>query len=210
VTNALFLKRYDPRTEEQIEEEKLLSSEELVTDPICGMKIMPINAIEYQYKGETFYFCNPNCEVEFKRDPEKYKNYDNIDPKLMHKQMEKKEELVVDPVCGMKGKPEDWIEHEYKNKKYYFCNDSCLVEFKKNPDKYIESKEEKEITKPKKDDEQKMTDLKCSNCGNELESIPMHCGKPMTLNKEKNQLECWMGPECGKIPLNELKCSNCS
>jgi Cu+-exporting ATPase len=198
VTNALFLKRFEPKTEQQIEEEKLLLEEEVI-DPICGMKIIPSRSIEYIYKGKSYYFCNPSCEAEFKRDPEKYKTFENINPKLMHKQREE-EELVTDPVCGMKGKPEDWIEHEYNGKKYYFCNQSCLVEFKKNPGKYIEIEEDKEIIKPKKDVEKKMGKLKCVECGAE-QDLPMHCGKPM--HKEGEQLVCWMGASCGAQPIPE-------
>ena len=198
VTNALFLKRFEPKTEQQIEEEKLLLEEEVI-DPICGMKIIPSRSIEYIYKGKSYYFCNPSCEAEFKRDPEKYKTFENINPKLMHKQREE-EELVTDPVCGMKGKPEDWIEHEYNGKKYYFCNQSCLVEFKKNPGKYIEIEEDKEIIKPKKDIEKKMGKLKCVECGAE-QDLPMHCGKPM--HKEGEQLVCWMGASCGAQPIPE-------
>ncbi|MFX1328730.1 MAG: heavy metal translocating P-type ATPase [Promethearchaeota archaeon] len=83
VTNALFLKRYEPKTPQQIEEEKLLISQEKVVDPVCGMEIDPKRAIEYEYKDKIYYFCNPNCEAHFKRDPERYKNYDAMDPKLM-------------------------------------------------------------------------------------------------------------------------------
>jgi YHS domain-containing protein len=199
VTNALFLKRFEPKTEQQIEEEKLLLEEEVI-DPICGMKIIPSRSIEYEYKGKKYYFCNPSCEAEFKLDPEKYKNFDSINPKLMHKQKEK-EEFVIDPVCGMKGKPEDWIEHEYNGKKYYFCNKSCVAEFKKNPEKYIEMDKEKdikEISKPKKEVEEKMGKLKCVECGAE-QDLPMHCGKPM--HKEGDQLVCWMGASCGAQPI---------
>lgn len=52
-------------------------------------------------------------------------------------------------------------------------------------------------------------EFECCACGEIIDPMPMHCGKPMILNKEENQLECWMGPECGKISLDELKCSNC-
>lgn len=83
VTNALFLKRFEPKTPIQLEEERLLRSQEKVIDPVCGMKIDPQKAIEYEYKGKIFHFCNPNCEAHFKRDPERFKNYDNMDPKLM-------------------------------------------------------------------------------------------------------------------------------
>ena len=83
VTNALFLKRYEPKTPQQIEEERLLISQEKVTDPVCGMEIDPRRAIEYEYNGKIYHFCNPNCEVHFKRDPERFKNYDAMNPKLM-------------------------------------------------------------------------------------------------------------------------------
>ncbi|NVM16915.1 MAG: heavy metal translocating P-type ATPase [Candidatus Lokiarchaeota archaeon] len=83
VTNALFLKKYEPRTPQQVEEEKLLISQEKVVDPVCGMEIDPRKAIEHEYKGKIYHFCNPNCETHFKRDPERFKNYDNMNPKLM-------------------------------------------------------------------------------------------------------------------------------
>ncbi|TXT63644.1 MAG: Copper-exporting P-type ATPase [Promethearchaeota archaeon] len=195
VTNALFLKRYNPKTKQQIEEEQLLKEERL-TDPICGMKIIPSQSIEYEYEGENFYFCNPSCLKEFKNDPEKYKNFDNIDPKLMHKSKQNEEEqnLVVDPVCGMKGKPEDWIEYEHDGEHYYFCNTSCLKEFKQNPEKYISK------NNTQKEGKSNMGKLKCTDCDYE-QDIPMHCGKPM--HKEGDQLVCWMGPECGAQPIPE-------
>ncbi|MFX1256374.1 MAG: heavy metal translocating P-type ATPase [Promethearchaeota archaeon] len=201
VLNALFLKRFDPKTKQQLEEEKLLH-EEKVIDPICGMEIIPSHSIEYKYEGTKYYFCNPSCEVEFKRDPEKYKNFDNIDPRLMHKQIDD-EEFVIDPVCGMKGKSEEWIEHSYNGKKYYFCNQSCVNEFKKNPEKYTiidNEKKTKKIIKPKKEVEESMGKLKCAECGTEKE-LPQHCGKPM--HKEGDQLVCWMGASCGAQPIPE-------
>ncbi len=83
VTNALFLKRFEPKTPQQLEEGRLLLSQEKVIDPVCGMEIVPSRAIEYDYQGKLYHFCNPNCETHFKRDPERFKNYDNMDPKLM-------------------------------------------------------------------------------------------------------------------------------
>jgi YHS domain-containing protein len=89
VTNALFLKRYEPKTPQQIEEEKLLASQEKVTDPVCGMKIDPRRALEYEYKDKIFHFCSSNCEFHFKQDPERFKNYDAMDPKLMQMKIPK-------------------------------------------------------------------------------------------------------------------------
>jgi len=198
VTNALFLKRYEPKTPQQIEEERLLISQEKVVDPVCGMEIDPRRALEHEYQGKIYHFCGPNCEAHFKQDPEKFKNYDNMNPKLM--QMKSSEEdLVIDPVCGMKGKPEDWIEHEHDGEKYYFCNESCLVKFKKDPHKYVKPENEKkikEINTIKEDIEvdKKMGKLKCAECGLE-QDLPTHCGKPM--HKEGEELVCWMGASCG-------------
>jgi YHS domain-containing protein len=135
VINALFLKRFEPKTEQQLEEEKLLI-EEKVMDPICGMEIIPSRSIEYKYKGDKYYFCSASCEHEFSLDPEKYKDFEHADPKLMHKGVAE-EDLVVDPVCGMEIMPSYSIEHEYKGKKYYFCAQSCVKDFKIDPEKYL-------------------------------------------------------------------------
>jgi len=93
VTNALFLKRYEPKTPQQLEEERLLISQEKVVDPVCGMEIDPRRALEHEYQGKIYHFCSANCETHFKREPERFKNYDNMNPKLM--QMKGTEEVVV-------------------------------------------------------------------------------------------------------------------
>lgn len=101
VTNALFLKRYEPKTPQQLEEERLLISQEKVTDPVCGMEIDPRRAIEYEYKGKIYHFCSPNCEAHFKREPERFKKYDAMDPKLMQMKSpdeNKKEEIIKDNI----------------------------------------------------------------------------------------------------------------
>lgn len=135
VMNALFLKRFDPRTPQQVEEESRLL-EDKVLDPICGMEIVPSRSIEFKYKGESFHFCSASCEKEFKSDPEKYKDYEHSDPKFMHKGVAE-EDLVIDPVCGMEILPSYSIEHVYKEKKYYFCAQSCVEDFKLEPEKYL-------------------------------------------------------------------------
>ncbi len=54
-----------------------------------------------------------------------------------------------------------------------------------------------------------MKKLVCTKCGNIIETLPMHCGYNMVYNEETNQLECYMGPECGYIALDEYVCENC-
>jgi Cu+-exporting ATPase len=189
VTNALFLKRFEPKTKQQLEELKLLE-EERVIDPICGMNIIPSQSIEYEYKGKKYYFCSAGCEKEFKANPEKYMNFDNINPKLMQMQSTS-EGLVIDPVCGMKGKAEDRLEYELNGEKYYFCSESCRTEFNNNPQKYVKKNQ-------KNESDISMGKLKCQECGFE-QPLPMHCGKPM--HKEGNNLVCWMGASCGSQPI---------
>ncbi|TFG24615.1 MAG: hypothetical protein EU529_03725 [Promethearchaeota archaeon] len=55
-----------------------------------------------------------------------------------------------------------------------------------------------------------MKKIKCSKCGTRIETIPEHCGKDMIFNEKKNQWECFMGPECGYVSLDEILCSKCS
>ena len=106
--------------------------------------VIASRSIEFKYNDEKFYFCSVSCEKEFKSDPEKYKDYEHSDPKLMHKQSSE-EELVVDPVCKMEVYPSYSIEHEYKGKKYYFCAESCVEDFKLDPDKYLLTDSVKEM-----------------------------------------------------------------
>jgi hypothetical protein len=52
--------------------------------------------------------------------------------------------------------------------------------------------------------------MTCNKCGNTIDTIPVHCGHSMILNEETNQWECFMGPECGFINLEEMLCAKCA
>ncbi len=46
---------------------------------------------------------------------------------------------VLDPVCGMTIAPDDAVGHiEYKGQLYYFCNDSCLEQFRADPARFVD------------------------------------------------------------------------
>jgi YHS domain-containing protein len=48
-------------------------SADTAVDPVCGMTVVKANAkATYDYKGTTYYFCNPGCKDSFVKDPEKY------------------------------------------------------------------------------------------------------------------------------------------
>jgi Cu+-exporting ATPase len=44
-------------------------------DPVCGMTVDPATAAgKFDYEGETYYFCNPNCLSKFSANPRDYLN----------------------------------------------------------------------------------------------------------------------------------------
>jgi P-type Cu+ transporter len=46
-----------------------------VIDPVCGMTVNPESAAgSYEYKGETYYFCSPNCLKKFGDNPDQFLN----------------------------------------------------------------------------------------------------------------------------------------
>jgi YHS domain-containing protein/mono/diheme cytochrome c family protein len=49
-------------------------TENVVIDPVCGMKITPETAAggKVEYKGTTYYFCQDADREAFEKDPEKY------------------------------------------------------------------------------------------------------------------------------------------
>jgi Cu2+-exporting ATPase len=67
--NAQTLRKYEPAEVKFMEKKK-----QLVTDPVCGMKIEPETAYsKIEYEGQMVYFCSKHCEEEFKKNPKKYK-----------------------------------------------------------------------------------------------------------------------------------------
>ncbi len=48
-------------------------SDDTAVDPVCGMTLKKADAkATYEYKGTTYYFCNPGCQESFVKDPEKF------------------------------------------------------------------------------------------------------------------------------------------
>jgi len=60
---------------------------QLVTDPVCGMRIDPLTAKggHYDHEETRYYFCNPSCRTRFAADPGKYLHAGATpDPAAMH------------------------------------------------------------------------------------------------------------------------------
>ncbi len=75
VTNSLRLRRFreglgGPGDGRKKGERRMFGK---ATDPVCGMKVSKKKAAAVsEYKGKTYYFCNPNCKMAFDREPERY------------------------------------------------------------------------------------------------------------------------------------------
>ena len=42
-------------------------------DPVCKMRVLPETAAgQYEYRGKTYYFCNPRCLERFRSNPEQF------------------------------------------------------------------------------------------------------------------------------------------
>ena len=131
-------------------------------DPVCGMTVDPArSAGQAEYKGTTYYFCNPNCHHKFSADPE---HYLNKAPQLaaMHAPMPMVQlggkskslpvmmpmqpvpvaaETHIDPVCGMTVNPATAAgKHDHNSKTYYFCSPHCLHKFSADPESVLHPK----------------------------------------------------------------------
>lgn len=91
----------------------------LVTDPVCGMKIDPQTAKggKSTHEGQDYFFCNPKCKTKFDSDPHAYlhkakpKQVDAADEKRiytcpMHPEVRQKGPGNC-PICGMALEPEE-------------------------------------------------------------------------------------------------------
>jgi P-type Cu+ transporter len=51
----------------------MTDSEQLVTDPVCQMRIKPSDAVAtIEHEGKAYYFCSQDCAESFRESPEDY------------------------------------------------------------------------------------------------------------------------------------------
>ncbi|HJR60655.1 MAG TPA: heavy metal translocating P-type ATPase [Vicinamibacterales bacterium] len=84
---------------------KMALQPQLVTDPVCGMRIDPATAAGHSdHQGTRYYFCNPACRTRFEANPEKYLGSDLDFSKTGHNSHPVFEKSRSDPtpyVCPM-------------------------------------------------------------------------------------------------------------
>ena len=55
------------------EEIVMTQEEQVVTDPVCQMKIKPSDAVaSIEHDGTTYHFCSQDCADSFRESPEDY------------------------------------------------------------------------------------------------------------------------------------------
>ena len=75
-----------------------------VVDPVCGMTIDPANAAgQTVYRGETYYFCHPNCLERFKADPQRYLKPDRDEPEVVPADKSRGYTCPMDPEVRQQG-----------------------------------------------------------------------------------------------------------
>ena len=105
---------------------------------------------------------------------------------------------VLDPVCGMTISPDDAVGHiDHRGRTYYFCSQSCLDQFRANPDAFLAERPapaatpadmEREYTCPMDPEVRQKGPGVCSKCGMALEPVDV---APLT----KVEWTCPMHPE---------------
>jgi len=51
----------------------MTDNEQVVTDPVCQMKIRPSDAVaSIEHAGTTYHFCSQDCADAFRESPEDY------------------------------------------------------------------------------------------------------------------------------------------
>jgi len=133
-----------------------LQAAEKVTCPVSGKEFEKSEAAgSFEHKGETYYFCCPDCKDKFVKNPEEYLNKEGEEvhqhgEEGMHGEHGEHQEngKAVDPVCGMEVKKEGAKHtYEYKGKTFYFCMAGCKEKFVENPEEYLKDADE-QVTCP--------------------------------------------------------------
>jgi len=100
------------------------------------------------------------------------------------------DETVTCPVSGkVMKKAEAKVSYEYEGKTYYFCCEGCKEKFVKDPEKYLQKKEEAKSTYtcPMHSEVKSDQPGKCPKCGMNLEKKTMPQGH---VTMEHGQMGC--------------------
>lgn len=134
--------------------------EKKYTDPVCGMQVSNNPEKTARFQGVAYYFCSSSCVSKFTATPENYVKAKKVigleststvtsaaatsankassccgsgDAMQSDVQGEHK-----DPVCGMRVNAQSPHQLNHDGQSYYFCCNSCLEKFRKDPAAWLE------------------------------------------------------------------------
>ncbi|MFZ3004081.1 MAG: heavy metal translocating P-type ATPase [Undibacterium umbellatum] len=134
--------------------------EKKYTDPVCGMQVSKNPEKTARFQGVAYYFCSSSCVSKFTATPENYVKAKKViglgststvtsaaatsankassccgsgDAMQSDVQGEHK-----DPVCGMRVNAQSPHQLNHDGQSYYFCCNSCLEKFRKDPAGWLE------------------------------------------------------------------------
>ncbi|MBR7783142.1 heavy metal translocating P-type ATPase [Undibacterium sp. LFS511W] len=137
-------------------------------DPVCGMSVVREGALQSRWRGVAYYFCSPHCQTRFDAAPENFVQTRKVIPLAGGMAVaaapvkpvspaalqaasasccggHAKETMVsdaqgahTDPVCGMKVNENSQHQWQYQDQTWYFCCNSCLQKFSKDPQAYLD------------------------------------------------------------------------
>ena len=97
----------------------------MLKDPVCGMKVNEDSPHQAEHEGRTYYFCCQGCRKKFEANPEQYLG-----------------QPLKDPVCGMQVSEDSIHQAEHGGETYYFCCGACREKFLADPGNYLQQKQE--------------------------------------------------------------------
>ncbi|MBI3898862.1 MAG: heavy metal translocating P-type ATPase [Gammaproteobacteria bacterium] len=121
----------------------------MAIDPVCGMTVRERTAAgSTNYRGNTYYFCSPNCVEKFKANSAAYVDAqtDRLPMKVAVDQRHipngaatrPAKDLAKDPICGMVVEKASALKTERAGRTYYFCSSGCQRTFE-SPEQELSS-----------------------------------------------------------------------
>ncbi len=92
---------------------------EMVPCAVCGYMIPKAEALQAEYEGTIYYFCEAGCKAYFLQNPAAFAAG-----------------MDMDPVCGMTVKKAGSIEIVHGGRQMHFCAEACKDKYLANPAAY--------------------------------------------------------------------------
>ena len=104
------------------------NAQDIYIDPVCNSKVDKTESYDWTYAGKKYYFATYACRASFKMNPQQFLLKNCV-----------KDNVMIDPVCGMKVNKEESYDWKYKMKSHYFDTYECRETFKTNPEKFLKN-----------------------------------------------------------------------